>query len=136
MASRARARCAAAIPLVRAAASCGAFDGREHRAKLPLVDDRSQIVAVGRAHADTLAPTTRRRPPLPLQTDVCRLRDLAGLVVIDFIDMDSNRHNAMVEKRLKDALRHDRARIQVGRISKVTQDDLSQSGGAERVGAA
>ena len=46
-----------------------------------------------------------------------RLRDLAGLIVIDFIDMDSNRHNAMVEKRLKDALRHDRARIQVGRIS-------------------
>ncbi|WP_191083683.1 Rne/Rng family ribonuclease [Roseococcus microcysteis] len=46
-----------------------------------------------------------------------RLRDLAGLIVIDFIDMDSNRANALVEKKLKDALRHDRARIQVGRIS-------------------
>ncbi|ESR25078.1 Cytoplasmic axial filament protein CafA and Ribonuclease G [Lutibaculum baratangense AMV1] len=46
-----------------------------------------------------------------------RLRDLAGLVVIDFIDMDEKRNNRAVEKRLKDALRHDRARIQVGRIS-------------------
>ncbi|MBF0860888.1 ribonuclease E/G [Gluconobacter kanchanaburiensis] len=46
-----------------------------------------------------------------------RLRDLAGLVVIDFIDMESRRHNAQVEKRLKDALRSDRARIQVGHIS-------------------
>ena len=46
-----------------------------------------------------------------------RLRDLAGLIVIDFIDMESRRHNAMVERRLKDALRFDRARIQVGSIS-------------------
>jgi len=46
-----------------------------------------------------------------------RLRDLAGLIVIDFIDMESRRHNGMVEKRLKDALRSDRARIQVGHIS-------------------
>ena len=46
-----------------------------------------------------------------------RLRDLAGLIVIDFIDMESNKHNAMVERRLKESLRHDRARIQVGRIS-------------------
>ena len=46
-----------------------------------------------------------------------RLRDLAGLIVVDFIDMDRNRDNAAVEKRMKDALRHDRARIQVGRIS-------------------
>ncbi|MBL9098950.1 MAG: Rne/Rng family ribonuclease [Alphaproteobacteria bacterium] len=46
-----------------------------------------------------------------------RLRDLAGLVVIDFIDMEEHRNNRSVEKRLKDALRHDRARIQLGRIS-------------------
>lgn len=46
-----------------------------------------------------------------------RLRDLAGLIVIDFIDMDEKRNNRTVERRLKDALRHDRARIQVGRIS-------------------
>jgi ribonuclease E len=46
-----------------------------------------------------------------------RLRDLAGLIVIDFIDMDETRNNRTVERRLKDALKHDRARIQVGRIS-------------------
>ncbi|WP_108661156.1 Rne/Rng family ribonuclease [Acuticoccus kandeliae] len=46
-----------------------------------------------------------------------RLRDLAGLIVIDFIDMDEKRHNRAVEKRLKDALKLDRSRIQVGRIS-------------------
>jgi len=46
-----------------------------------------------------------------------RLRDLAGLIVIDFIDMDENRNNRAVERKLKDALKTDRARIQVGRIS-------------------
>jgi ribonuclease E len=46
-----------------------------------------------------------------------RLRDLAGLIVIDFIDMDEGRNNRTVERRLKDALKHDRARIQVGHIS-------------------
>ncbi|MGB3874386.1 MAG: ribonuclease E/G, partial [Shinella zoogloeoides] len=46
-----------------------------------------------------------------------RLRDLAGLVVIDFIDMEEKRNNRAVEKRLKDHLKNDRARIQVGRIS-------------------
>ena len=46
-----------------------------------------------------------------------RLRDLAGLIVIDFIDMDERKNNASVEKRLKDKLKTDRARIQVGRIS-------------------
>ncbi len=46
-----------------------------------------------------------------------RLRDLAGLIVIDFIDMESRRNNAAVEKRIKDALRDDRARIQLGSIS-------------------
>jgi len=46
-----------------------------------------------------------------------RLRDLAGLVVIDFIDMEEKRNNRNVERRLKDALKNDRARIQVGHIS-------------------
>jgi ribonuclease E len=46
-----------------------------------------------------------------------RLRDLAGLIVIDFIDMEEMRHNREVERRLKEALRLDRARIQLGRIS-------------------
>ncbi len=46
-----------------------------------------------------------------------RLRDLAGLIVIDFIDMDEKRNNRSVERKLKECLRNDRARIQVGRIS-------------------
>lgn len=46
-----------------------------------------------------------------------RLRDLAGLIVIDFIDMDERKNNSAVEKRMKDKLKTDRARIQVGRIS-------------------
>ncbi|MCA0432558.1 MAG: Rne/Rng family ribonuclease [Proteobacteria bacterium] len=46
-----------------------------------------------------------------------RLRDLAGLIVIDFIDMEENRNNRSVERRIKEALKNDRARIQVGRIS-------------------
>ncbi len=46
-----------------------------------------------------------------------KLRDLAGLIVIDFIDMEEKRNNRAVERRLKDALRFDRARIQLGRVS-------------------
>ncbi len=46
-----------------------------------------------------------------------RMRDLAGLIVIDFIDMESRKNNVAVERKLKDALKHDRARIQVGTIS-------------------
>ena len=55
-----------------------------------------------------------------------RLRDLAGLVVIDFIDMDENRNNRAVERRMKDALKDDRARIQVGRISSFGLMELSR----------
>ncbi len=55
-----------------------------------------------------------------------RLRDLAGLIVIDFIDMEENRHNAAVERRLKEAMRHDRARIQLGRISHFGLLELSR----------
>jgi ribonuclease E len=46
-----------------------------------------------------------------------RLRDLAGLIVIDFIDMEEGRNNRSVERRMKEALKNDRARIQIGRIS-------------------
>ncbi|HEY1505473.1 MAG TPA: Rne/Rng family ribonuclease [Stellaceae bacterium] len=55
-----------------------------------------------------------------------RLRDLAGLIVIDFIDMEEHRHNAAVERRLKDSMRHDRARIQIGRISPFGLLELSR----------
>ena len=46
-----------------------------------------------------------------------RLRDLSGLIVIDFIDMDENRNQSAVERRMKEAMRYDRARIQIGSIS-------------------
>ncbi len=55
-----------------------------------------------------------------------KLRDLAGLIVIDFIDMDERRNNAAVEKRLKDSLKNDRARIQVGRISSFGLMEMSR----------
>ncbi|MEO7365152.1 MAG: Rne/Rng family ribonuclease [Sphingomicrobium sp.] len=55
-----------------------------------------------------------------------RLRDMAGLVVIDFIDMEQSSHNRKVEKAMKDALKNDRARIQVGRISSFGLMEMSR----------
>ncbi|QOD92226.1 Rne/Rng family ribonuclease [Lysobacter sp. CW239] len=55
-----------------------------------------------------------------------RLRDLAGLVVIDFIDMSSNRHQREVENRLQNSLKQDRARVQVGRISRFGLLEMSR----------
>ena len=55
-----------------------------------------------------------------------RIRDMGGLIVIDFIDMDSPRHQREVEDRLKDALRHDRARVQIGRISRFGLLEMSR----------
>jgi len=55
-----------------------------------------------------------------------KLRDLAGLIVIDFIDMEVNRNQTRVERQLKDAMRNDRARIQIGRISPFGLLELSR----------
>jgi ribonuclease E len=55
-----------------------------------------------------------------------RLRDMAGLIVIDFIDMENNSNNRKVEKAMKEALRNDRARIQVGRISSFGLFEMSR----------
>ena len=55
-----------------------------------------------------------------------RLRDLAGLIVIDFIDMDENRNNRAVEKRMKDMLTNDRARVQMSRISQFGLMEISR----------
>ena len=55
-----------------------------------------------------------------------RLRDLAGLVVIDFIDMDENRNNRAVEKRMREALSKDRARVQMGKISQFGLMEISR----------
>ncbi len=55
-----------------------------------------------------------------------RLRDLGGLVVIDFIDMTSNKHQREVENRLQSALKHDRARVQIGKISRFGLLEMSR----------
>ncbi len=74
----------------------------------------------GRATRDRHIEDTALKVNLEAAEEIARqirLRDLAGLIVIDFIDMESPKHDALVEKRLKEALKTDRARIQVGRIS-------------------
>ncbi|TNJ40181.1 ribonuclease E/G [Phaeobacter sp. B1627] len=74
----------------------------------------------GRATKEASIEETATKTNLEAAEEVARqlrLRDLAGLIVIDFIDMDERKNNAAVEKKLKDKLKTDRARIQVGRIS-------------------
>ncbi len=74
----------------------------------------------GRATKEGSIEDTATKTNLEAAEEVARqlrLRDLAGLIVIDFIDMDERKNNAAVEKRFKDKLKTDRARIQVGRIS-------------------
>ena len=93
---------------------------RLHRASTrPRRWSRSTSTPAAR-RASTTSRTPRSRPTVEAAEEVARqlrLRDLAGLIVIDFIDMDEKRNNRTVERRMKDALRNDRARIQVGRIS-------------------
>ncbi len=74
----------------------------------------------GRATREYSIEDTALKTNLEASEEVARqvrLRDLAGLIVIDYIDMDERRNNRSVERRLKECLRHDRARIQVGHIS-------------------
>ncbi len=89
-----------------------------------MINQTEALVAIdvnsGRSTRERSVEETALRTNMEAADEVARqlrLRDLAGLIVIDFIDMDVRRHNAMVERRLKDALRNDRARIQVGTIS-------------------
>ncbi|WP_235035579.1 ribonuclease E/G, partial [Roseomonas sp. 18066] len=89
-----------------------------------VINQTEALVAIdvnsGRSTRDRHIEDTALRTNLEAADEVARqvrLRDLAGLVVIDFIDMESSRNDAQVERRLKEALKFDRARIQVGRIS-------------------
>ncbi len=89
-----------------------------------VIDQTEALVSIdvnsGRSTRERNIEETALRTNLEAAEEVARqlrLRDLAGLIVIDFIDMETRRHNVMVEKRLKDALKTDRARIQVGTIS-------------------
>lgn len=89
-----------------------------------IIDQAEALVAIdvnsGRSTNEFSIEKTAVNTNLEAAEEVARqmrLRDLAGLLVIDFIDMDDHRNNRAVEKKLKDALKNDRARIQVGRIS-------------------
>ena len=89
-----------------------------------VIDQTEALVAIdvnsGRSTRERNIEETALRTNLEAADEAARqlrLRDLAGLIVIDFIDMESRKNNAAVEKRLKDALKVDRARIQVGHIS-------------------
>ena len=89
-----------------------------------VINQTEALVAIdvnsGRSTRERNIEETALRTNLEAADEVARqlrLRDLAGLIVIDFIDMDEKRNNRTVERRLKEALKHDRARIQVGRIS-------------------
>ena len=89
-----------------------------------VIDVTEALVAIdvnsGRATKEGSIEETAAKTNLEAAEEVARqlrLRDLAGLIVIDFIDMEERRNNTAVEKKLKDKLKTDRARIQVGRIS-------------------
>jgi ribonuclease E len=89
-----------------------------------VINQTEALVAIdvnsGRSTRERGIEETALRTNLEAADEVARqlrLRDLAGLIVIDFIDMELNKHNNMVERRLKEALKNDRARIQVGHIS-------------------
>ena len=89
-----------------------------------VIDVTEALVAIdvnsGRATREASIEETALKTNLEAAEEAARqmrLRDLAGLIVLDFIDMEDRRNNAAVEKKLKDKLKSDRARIQVGRIS-------------------
>jgi len=83
----------------------------------------------GRATKEKSIEDTATKTNLEAAEEVARqlrLRDLAGLIVIDFIDMEDRRNNIAVEKRMKESLKNDRARIQVGRISSFGLMEMSR----------
>jgi ribonuclease E len=89
-----------------------------------VINQAEALVAIdvnsGRATREHHIEDTALKTNLEASDEIARqlrLRDLAGLIVIDYIDMDENRNNRSVERRLKECLKQDRARIQVGRIS-------------------
>ncbi len=98
-----------------------------------VINSTEALVAIdvnsGRATRERHIDETAYKTNLEAADEVARqlrLRDLAGLIVIDFIDMDDHRHQAAVERRLKEAMKSDRARIQIGRISAFGLLELSR----------
>lgn len=98
-----------------------------------VINSTEALVAIdvnsGRATRERHIDTTALKTNLEAAEEVARqvrIRDLSGLIVIDFIDMSDVRHNIAVEKRLKESLGMDRARIQVGRISQFGLLEMSR----------
>ncbi len=98
-----------------------------------VINPTEALVAIdvnsGRATRERFIEETALRTNMEAAEEVARqlrLRDLGGLVVVDFIDMEDHRNNHAVERRIKEALRFDRARIQVGRISPFGLLELSR----------
>ena len=83
----------------------------------------------GRATREHSIEETARKTNLEAANEIgrqLRLRDLAGLIVIDFIDMEEGRNDREVEKRLRDAVKNDRARVQIGKISQFGLLEMSR----------
>jgi ribonuclease E len=98
-----------------------------------VINQTEALVAIdvnsGRATRERHIEETALKTNLEASDEIARqlrLRDLAGLIVIDFIDMEDNRNNHAVERRFKEAMRFDRARIQIGRISPFGLLELSR----------
>ncbi|WP_025600381.1 Rne/Rng family ribonuclease [Burkholderia sp. WSM2230] len=98
-----------------------------------VIDHTEALVAIdvnsARATKGADIEETAARTNLEAADEVARqlrLRDLGGLIVIDFIDMESAKSQREVEQRLKDALKHDRARVQMGKISRFGLMELSR----------
>ncbi|MBV8535844.1 MAG: ribonuclease E/G [Alphaproteobacteria bacterium] len=98
-----------------------------------VINQTEALVAIdvnsGRATRERHIEETALKTNLEAAEEVARqlrLRDLAGLIVIDFIDMEEHRNQHAVERRMKDAMRSDRARIQIGRISPFGLLELSR----------
>ncbi len=98
-----------------------------------VINQTEALVAIdvnsGKATKARNIEQTALRTNMEAAEEACRqmrLRDLAGLVVIDFIDMDEPKNNRAVEKRLKDCLKIDRARVQAGRISQFGLMEISR----------
>ncbi|MBU6320119.1 MAG: ribonuclease E/G [Alphaproteobacteria bacterium] len=98
-----------------------------------VINQTEALVAIdvnsGKATRERNVETTALKTNLEAATEACRqmrLRDLAGLVVIDFIDMEETKNNRAVEKRMKDSLKIDRARVQTGRISQFGLFEISR----------
>ena len=98
-----------------------------------VINQTEALVAIdvnsGRATREHSIEETAHKTNLEAATEIgrqLRLRDLAGLIVIDFIDMEDSRNDRHVEKRLRDAVKNDRARVQIGKISQFGLLEMSR----------